>query len=96
MSKLQVKRIKISNIMGIDNLEFEVGKVTKVSGRNGEGKSSTLNAIRSALKIDKGQAGTLQRAGKDKSEVVLILNDGTLIQRNIKNGTSKVKREGFQ
>ena len=42
-------QIEVVNIMGIEQLKFVPGNVTIVSGRNGAGKTSVLEAIRSVL-----------------------------------------------
>lgn len=70
---MKVSRIKIQNILGIERLEIEPGKVTRVSGANGVGKSSVIEAVRSAFA--KGSDATLLRAGQSAGEVVLVLED---------------------
>lgn len=83
---LQVARIKISNILGIDELEIEPGKFTAITGRNGAGKSSALEAIKAALKG--GHDATLLRNGAERGDVVLVLDDGTEIAKRITRATS--------
>ena len=76
---MSVKLIKIRNVLGVADIEFEPGKVTEISGRNASGKSSILNAIRSVAKV--GGDATLLRAGEEQGEVVLVLDNDTEIGR---------------
>lgn len=41
----KIKKIKIENFRNIKSLEFDVSEATIIAGRNGLGKSNTLNAI---------------------------------------------------
>lgn len=89
---MRVTKVSIKNILGIEALEFSPGNFTVVSGANGSGKSSTLEAIRAALKG--GSDATLLRQGAERGEVVLVLDDGTSIRRRVtpKGGDTEVSR----
>ncbi|MFM2091063.1 MAG: Bordetella phage vB BbrM [Planctomycetota bacterium] len=76
-----IARIKIHNILGIDHLEVEAGRLTEFVGANGTGKTSALEAIRNALKG--GHDATLLRAGQTQGEAVLVLDDGTEIVKRV-------------
>lgn len=91
---MQISHIRISNILGIDELEFSPSGFTKIAGRNGTGKTSVLEAIKAAIKG--GHDATLLRNGAEKGEVVLILDDGTEVQKRITatNSTTSVKKDG--
>lgn len=78
---MEINRIKISNILGIDELEFRAGKFNQISGKNGQGKTSVLEAIKAATQG--GTDATLLRKGEEKGEVVLVLDDGTEIQKRL-------------
>lgn len=78
---MEIKRIKISKILGIDELEFRAGKFNQISGKNGQGKTSVLEAIKAATQG--GTDATLLRKGEEKGEVVLVLDDGTEIQKRL-------------
>lgn len=78
---IKVSKIKISNILGIEDLELEPGRFTAIVGRNGSGKTSTLEAIKAALRG--GHDATLLRNGAESGEVVLVLDDGTEIGKRI-------------
>jgi len=85
---IQVSKIKISNILGIESLEIEPGKFTAITGRNGSGKTSTLEAIKCALKG--GHDATLLRNGAEVGEVVLVLDDGSKIRKRVTPTESKL------
>lgn len=91
---MQISHIKIKNILGIDALEFSPGAFTEISGKNGQGKTSVLEAIKSA--IGGGHDATLLRKGEEQGESVILLDDDTEISRRIKAGASQtdVRREG--
>jgi hypothetical protein len=88
-----ISHVRIRNILGIDNLEFspESG-FNAIVGRNGSGKTSTLEAIKAA--VGGGQDATLLRNGHKDGEIVLILDDGSTIERREfegKPGTTNVR-----
>lgn len=68
-----LKRIKVRNIMGVDELEIEPGKVTLLEGGNATGKSSVLEAVK--MIVDGGHDATLLRQGAEEGEAVLLLED---------------------
>lgn len=84
---MRVSKISIKNILGIEGLEINPGTITEVSGANGAGKTSILEAIRAALQG--GTDATLLRNGAEKGEVVLVLDDGTEIRKTIDSAKSK-------
>lgn len=73
---MKVQKIRIENILGLETLEFEPGRVTIVSGRNGVGKSSVLESLKYAL--TGGSDATIKRKGADKGEVVIVLDEATV------------------
>lgn len=87
--RLKVAHVRISNILGIEELEFAPGGFTEVTGGNGAGKTSTIEALRAALKG--GHDGTLLRHGAEKGEIVLVLDDGTQIKKAITADKTDVK-----
>ena len=82
-------QIEVVNIMGIEQLKFVPGNVTVVSGRNGAGKTSVLEAIRSVLKG--GHDASLLRAGAEKGSVRILLEDGTEMVKTITPESSNLR-----
>jgi len=81
-----ISHIRISNILGISNLEFDAGKFVEISGPNGSGKTSILEAIKATLRS--GHDATLLRAGAESGEAVIVLDDGTEIVKRVKESGS--------
>jgi len=91
---MKVSHVKISNILGIKELEFDAQHFTEISGENGSGKTSVLEAIQSVLKT--GHDATLLRTGETKGEAVLVLDDGTELSKTVTadKSTSKARVKG--
>lgn len=91
---MQISHIKINSILGIDQLEFSPQGFTQISGPNGTGKTSVLEAIKSVLQT--GHDATLLRKGAEKGEVVLLLDDGMELSKSVTGAgsTTTVRRDG--
>jgi len=91
---MQISHIKISSLLGIDELELSPKGFTQISGPNGTGKTSVLEAIKAATGC--GHDATLLRKGAEKGEVVLVLDDGMEISKTVtaSGSTTSVKRDG--
>lgn len=85
---MHITKISIRNILGIEAMDFDAGKFTAITGRNGSGKTSALEAIRAAISV--GHDATLLRAGSEVGEAVLVLDDGTEIKKRITDAGTKV------
>lgn len=83
---MKIAHIKITNILGIDHLEFSPDGFNQILGPNGAGKSSVLEAIKAAT--GQGHDATLLRKGADKGEIVLVLDDGTEIKQRMTANTT--------
>lgn len=83
---MKINHVKISNILGIGELEFEAGKFVEISGANGQGKTSVLEAIKAATQG--GHDATLLRKGADKGEIVLVLDSGSTISKRVNASSS--------
>lgn len=81
---IRLKRARIHNVLGIEELEITPGNCTVISGQNGAGKTSALEAIKSIWKG--GTDATLLRRGAEEGEVVLVLSDETVIRKRLKPG----------
>lgn len=78
---LRIDSISIENILGISKAEFPLGSLTVITGDNGTGKTSILEAVRCVF--DGGHDPSLIHNGEDKGVVCLTLSNGTTIKRTI-------------
>src|SRR5688572_4313641 len=85
---LRVAALRIRNILGISTAEIKPGRVTLIEGANGKGKTSILEAFRSVL--SGGHDATLLRKGQTDGEIVMVLDDGQEIRRDISESKSSV------
>lgn len=89
---MQVSRIKIMNFMGIESLEFKAGQFVAFTGRNGSGKTSGLEAIKTA--IGSGHDASVVRNGKEEAVVELGIDDGSMIRARVtESGTTREIRD---
>jgi energy-coupling factor transporter ATP-binding protein EcfA2 len=77
---MRVAHVKIRNILGISELEFEAGSFNAITGQNGEGKTSVLNAIRAGIGRE-GDEATLLKKGETDGEIVIVMDDGSSITK---------------
>jgi len=89
---LSISHLKISNILGIDELEFSPEGFNEIRGKNGAGKTSVLEAIKAAT--GQGHDATLLRTGATEGEVVLVLDDGVEIKKRVTETRSVTKVTG--
>lgn len=91
---MKIAHISIKNILGIAELELSPQGFTEISGPNGTGKTSILEAIKSVLET--GHDATLLRKGAEVGETVLVLDDGTELSKRVTpaGSTSAVRRDG--
>ena len=79
---MKIQHLKIENILGIKHLELTPGNaLTEISGDNGQGKTSILEAIKAG--VQGGHDATLLRQGADKGEIVLVLDDGAELHKKV-------------
>lgn len=88
---MRVTHVKISNFLGLEELEFSPGALTVIEGANGSGKTSTLEAFRT---LAGGHDASLIRRGATQSEIVLVLDNGKTITRRVNAEKSPVKVTG--
>jgi len=87
---MKLQRVSIESIKGIEYLEFNAaGSLIEVSGENGAGKSSLLDAIRAV--VEGGHDPSLIRLGAKKGVVKMQLDDGTTIVRTITEKASRTE-----
>lgn len=92
---MRVAKVRLSNILGIQELEFEAGQFTAFTGQNGSGKTSALSAIKAVLgRDDVDSDATLLRRGAEVGEAVILMDDGTEITKRITPTGSKTTISG--
>ena len=78
---MKVVSVKIHNILGIEDFEITPKEINRFEGKNATGKTSTLEAIKAALRG--GHDATLLRNGAEEGQVVILLDDGLEIKKTI-------------
>ena len=87
---MKIKRLEITNCLGIKELQINPGKVNIISGGNEKGKTSILECIEKAV-------GNTQRRvkfvkdGEDEGTLYVQLDDGVEINRKVTIDKSTVK-----
>lgn len=78
---MRLSKVEIRNILGLEELEFQPGALTVISGGNDEGKSTIIESIKAAL--GGGHDATLLRRGAEVGEVVLVMDTGDVERTRI-------------
>jgi hypothetical protein len=87
---MKISKVKINNIMSVDQLEVNPGQITVVRGQNAQGKTAVLEAVRHVFRG--GTDASILRQGEEEAEVCLVFDNGLQIERSIDAaGKSKVK-----
>lgn len=82
--------IKIKNILGIRELQLN-GASVEITGTNGTGKSSVIDAIRYAL-TNSTRRDVLIRRGESEGEILIETDTGLHINRKARDGMSDYKQ----
>lgn len=82
--------IKIKNILGITELQLN-GASVEITGTNGTGKSSVIEAIRYAL-TNSSKRDVLIRKGETEGEILIETDTGLHINRKAREGMSDYKQ----
>lgn len=86
---MKISKLKIENLFGIEQLELD-GKSVELTGTNGAGKSSVLDAIRLAL-TNNSKRKYIVKNGETEGRVLVKLDDGTTIDRKKRTDKSDYK-----
>lgn len=86
---MKISKLKIENLFGIEQLELD-GKSVELTGSNGVGKSSVLDAIRLAL-TNNSKRKYVVKNGKTEGRIFVKLDDGTNIDRKKRTDKSDYK-----
>lgn len=81
MPDMKIQRLSINNVLAIEELDLDVSDGLVVKGVNGSGKTSILDALKLAFG-DKARTELIHK-GKERGEVLLVMEDGTEIRREI-------------
>ena len=92
METIQVESIRIENVFGIRELEFDPDGVSVIQGDNDTGKTSVLRAI--LLLLGGGHDPEALRKGTEKGEVRFVLDDGTEVWASLTENGTYYKVEG--
>lgn len=76
---MKISKLKIENLYGIEELELD-GNSVELTGSNGVGKSSVLDAIRLAL-TNNSKRKYIVKNGQTEGRIFVKLDDGTTIDR---------------
>lgn len=86
---MKISRIRIKNLFGIK--EYEAGgESVELSGKNGVGKSSVIDAVRLALE-NKSNRDYIVRSGETEGEILIETDTGLSIDRKIRTQASDYK-----
>ena len=94
---MNVTKIKIKNLFGIKEYEMD-GKSLELSGKNGVGKSSVIDAIRYAL-TNKSTREYIVRQGETEGEIIVETDTGLMIDRKARTTMAdykSVKQNGLE
>ena len=86
---MKITKIKIKNLFGITEYEAD-GKSIELSGKNGVGKSSVLDAIKYALQ-NKSSRKYIVRSGETEGEVLIETDTGLRINRKARTNQADYK-----
>ncbi len=80
---MHIRRIEIKNWLGIKELAFSPGKVNKVSGDSGSGKTSFVEALEK-LFTNKNRRTEVIRHDEEEAELFVELDDGLQTTRKVR------------
>ena len=86
---MKITSLKIEKLFGIEQLELD-GKSVELTGSNGVGKSSVLDAIRLAL-TNNSKRKYIVKNGQKEGKIYVKMDDGTTIERKKRTDKSDYK-----
>ena len=87
--KIKISKIKISNLFGIKEQNLD-GKSIEITGSNGQGKTSILDAIRYAL-TNSSERDYIVKKGESEGEILIETDTGLSINRKKRTQSSDYK-----
>lgn len=86
---MKISKIKISNLFGIKEQNLD-GKSIEITGSNGQGKTSILDAIRYAL-TNSSERDYIVKKGESEGEILIETDTGLSINRKKRKQSSDYK-----
>lgn len=86
---MKITKVRIKNLFGITEMVSN-GKDVELTGNNGVGKSSFINAVRYAL-TNKSNLDIILRKGESEGEVIIETDSGLSIHRKKRDGKADYK-----
>ena len=86
---MKISKIKIKNLFGITEQELD-GKSVEITGANGVGKTSILDAIRYAL-TNSSDRDYIVKNGENEGEIIIETDTGLSINRKKRTNSSDYK-----
>lgn len=88
---MKITKISILNFLGIAAFKTNrLGKLNRITGGNGVGKSAIVKAIKEAYKSS-GRDPHLIKIGEEKAEILIEMDHKIIIERKITQSTNQVK-----
>jgi hypothetical protein len=92
---MKITRIDIKNFLGISELTHDFGKINKIKGDSGKGKTSLIEAIEK-LFTNTDRRTEVVKHGEKEARIYVELDDGMSVERKVRNETAdylKVKHD---
>lgn len=86
---MKTTKIKIKNLFGITETELD-GKSVELTGTNGVGKTSVIDAIRYAL-TNRSDRSYVLKKGENEGEIIIETDTGLFIDRKKREGQADYK-----
>lgn len=86
---MKTTKVRIKNLFGISEAELD-GRSVEITGANGAGKTSVIDAIRYAL-TNRSDRGLIVRKGETEGEILIETDTGLSIDRKKRTGHADYK-----
>lgn len=78
---MKINKLKIKNILGIEEIKFKPGNITMIQGKSGTGKTSILEAIQRSITGKSERNCFVSTATDEKGEVYIVMDDIELVKK---------------